>query len=66
MGLTLLCVIVWLAQFISLGLSTNLMPAFGNGDSTKSYLTLLPTILFNYGFVATIPSCEGKCALTLI
>jgi hypothetical protein len=53
---TLLCVGVWAAQFIWLGLNLELMPAFGAGATASTYLSALPTILFNYGFVATIPS----------
>lgn len=52
--LTLGCMGTWLANFIAIGLQPSIMPMFGSGAS--DFLPLLPTILFNYGFVATIPS----------
>jgi amino acid permease len=56
MMLTLLCVAIWAAQFIALGIQPSLMPALGTGGSAFTYVSALPTVLFNYGFVATIPS----------
>ena len=52
--LTLGCMGTWLANFIAIGLQPSIMPMFGSGAS--DFLPLLPTILFNYGFVATVPS----------
>ena len=58
MALLVACVVVWVAQFIGLGLSSALMPPFAttaSGGPTQ-YTSVLPTVLFNYGFVATTPS----------
>jgi amino acid permease len=54
MLLTLVCVIVWVFNFISIGLTPAFVPAFGSG--VLNYAPLISTVLFNYGFVATIPS----------
>jgi hypothetical protein len=54
MLLTLVCVFVWFADFSSRGLSLDNMPALPS--NFEAYPTLLSTVIFNYGFVATIPS----------
>jgi hypothetical protein len=43
-------------EFVALGLKPALMPAFGEGGGAFTYISALPTILFNYGSVATLPS----------
>ena len=55
MLLTFLCVIVWVLNFWYMGLQTDRLPTWAP-DPTNGYLQLLPSILFNYGFVTTIPS----------
>lgn len=47
MVLTLMCIIVWMANFIWMGLDPESMPMFGQG--AVSYAPLLSTVLFNYG-----------------
>lgn len=55
MLLTFVCVIVWVLNFCAMGLKKTLLPDMApNGDT--GYLQLLPAILFNYGFVTTVPS----------
>ena len=55
MLLTFVCVIVWVANFCAMGLKSTFLPSVApHGDT--GYLQLLPAILFNYGFVTTIPS----------
>jgi hypothetical protein len=44
------------ARSACLQTSGQMMPAFGN--TGQEYFQLLPAVLFNFGFVATIPSCE--------
>lgn len=61
MFLTVVCVIVWVVQFCSLGLQPSYLPAFGDG--VLSYTSVLSTVLFNYGFVCTIPSWLNEKAL---
>jgi len=56
MVLTLVCVGVWLADFLSRGVVGANMPATVPGLAWSGYVPLLSTVLFNYGFVATIPS----------
>ena len=56
MLLTLVCVGVWVADFFSHGVDGANMPATLPGLAWSSYVPLLSTVLFNYGFVATIPS----------
>jgi len=51
---TLLCVGVWVANFFAVPIDASNMPAFPPDNSALP--SLLSTILFNYGFVATIPS----------
>lgn len=55
MILTFVCVTVWVLNFCAMGLKSSLLPATAPDPST-GYLQLLPAILFNYGFVTTIPS----------
>jgi hypothetical protein len=55
MLLTFMCVAVWIFNFCAIGLKSSLLPAFAPASDT-GYLSLLPAILFNYGFVNTIPS----------
>ena len=55
MLLTFVCVGVWVLNFCAIGLKSSLLPAFAPASDT-GYLLLLPAILFNYGFVNTIPS----------
>lgn len=47
MVLTLMCIFVWMANFIWMGLDPVSMPMFGQG--AVSYAPLLSTVLFNYG-----------------
>ena len=54
MLLTVVCVVVWFFDFSSRGLHWENMPALPSNFS--AYPTLLSTVIFNYGFVATIPS----------
>ena len=54
MVLTVVCVVVWLCDFTGRGLHAANMPALP--PNYDAYPTLLSTVLFNYGFVATIPS----------
>jgi hypothetical protein len=55
MLLTVVCVCVWFADFTTRGtLAIAHMPAFP--PNSNAYPTLLSTVIFNYGFVATIPS----------
>jgi hypothetical protein len=49
-----ICIIIWVANFCVIGLNSANVPLFGNQAS--AYDGYLSTILFNYGFVATIPS----------
>ena len=67
-ALNVACVLVWAANFVAMGLSADNMPAFAappapgagpsNGGSwvVAAYAPLLPTVLFNFGFVTTCPS----------
>ena len=44
-------------QFVALGLRPALLPAFGaagGGGGAAAYAALVPTVLFNYGFVASV------------
>ena len=61
MLLTVVCVVVWFFDFSSRGLHTENMPALPSNFS--AYPTLLSTVIFNYGFVATIPSWLNEKAL---
>lgn len=54
MILTVVCILIWMINFIVMGLKPSYVPAFGSGIG--NYTPLLSTILFNYGFVATLPS----------
>jgi hypothetical protein len=56
MILTLVCVAVWVANFFVSGVDAANMPAALPGLAWSNYVPLLSTVLFNYGFVATIPS----------
>jgi amino acid permease len=56
MALTLVCVGVWVANFMAHGVDGANMPAVLPGLSWTDYGPLLSSVLFNYGFVATIPS----------
>jgi hypothetical protein len=58
MGLLTLCVIIWCINFIAIGLNGTLAPVFATAASggAQSYTGVLPTVLFNFGFVATVPS----------
>jgi hypothetical protein len=58
MGLLTLCVAVWVVQFFALGFSNGSLPAFAppNTGGAQAYSSVLPTVLFNYGYIATIPS----------
>jgi hypothetical protein len=58
MGLLSLCVVIWCINFIVIGLDGSLAPVFATAASggAQSYTSVLPTVLFNYGFVATTPS----------
>lgn len=60
MVLTVVCIVVWVANFIAIGLVPANVPMFGTGLAT--YAPLLSTVLFNYGFVATIPSWYNEKA----
>ena len=67
-ALNIACVLVWAANFVAMGLSADNMPAFaappapgssGGGGSSwvvSAYSPLLPTVMFNFAFVATCPS----------
>eukprot|EP00047_Mylnosiga_fluctuans_P023645 m.142786 g.142786 ORF g.142786 m.142786 type:complete len:543 (-) comp9654_c0_seq5:255-1883(-) len=46
------CVMVWSAQFIDLGLHASRIPAVATGG----YDGVISNIVFNYGYVATVPS----------
>jgi amino acid permease len=57
------CVLVWAANFVAMGLSADNMPAFAAPSASSppnwalaAYAPLLPTVLFNFGFVTTCPS----------
>ena len=52
MALLSACVFVWMGQFMEMGLDAVRMPAV----STSGYDIVLSSIIFNYGYVATIPS----------
>jgi len=54
MILTVVCILTWMINFIVIGLQPSLVPAFGTG--INNYTPLVSTVLFNYGFVATLPS----------
>jgi hypothetical protein len=60
MALILVCEVVWLANLAALGLSadslTVLSPQASSDGWLAAYSGILPTVLFNYGFVAAIPS----------
>jgi hypothetical protein len=43
-------------QFCVIGLSTSLMPTLVLGQGITPYTQVLATVMFNYGFVATMPS----------
>ncbi|RYY33142.1 hypothetical protein EON62_04525, partial [archaeon] len=67
MVLVILSLVVWIANFCVLGLSSALMPAVAayKGRATvNAYTSVLPTIIYNYGFVATIPSWLNEKAPT--
>ena len=51
---SVLCIVIWVANFIVMGLHPEYVPWYGT--TASSYEGWLSTILFNYGFVATIPS----------
>lgn len=46
------CVFVWVSQFISDGLNEGTMPTV----NTSGFPSVLATVLFNYGYVPTVPS----------
>jgi amino acid permease len=52
--LSIICIVVWVANFVAMGLHPEFVPLFGTDGS--DYEGWLSTVLFNYGFVATIPS----------
>ena len=54
MLLTVVCVFVWVADFMRFSPTIANMPALPPDSSALP--TLLSTVVFNYGFVATIPS----------
>jgi hypothetical protein len=45
------CIFAWIAQFLDFGLTPSYVPAFGG-----SYGSVLAIVVFNYGFIMTIPS----------
>jgi hypothetical protein len=49
----LLCMITWIFQFNDIGFQPSYVPATG---SPSSMLSSLSAIIFNYGFVASVPS----------
>lgn len=53
-GIVLLaaCVFVWMAQFIDFGLYADRMPVVATGG----FDVVLSSVVFNYGYVATVPS----------
>lgn len=55
MGLLLVTIAVWVANFCGVGFAAGTLPAIGSGGM-QAYSAVLPTVLFNYGFVATTPS----------
>ncbi len=46
-----ICLLLWLVQFLVLGLEPSRMPALGSG-----YGSVLSVVVFNFGFIMTIPS----------
>ena len=69
-ALNVLCVLVWCANFVAMGLSADSMPAFASAPAPGSggpanwalaaYAPLVPTVVFNYAFVATTPSWANE------
>jgi hypothetical protein len=53
-GIVLLssCIFIWMAQWISDGLHSERLPT----SNTDGFPMVLSTVIFNYGFVATVPS----------
>lgn len=53
------CLIVWIVQFFADGLVASRMPAFGPTNTPSgiaAMVAVMPTVVYNYGFVATVPS----------
>jgi hypothetical protein len=50
---TILCVLVWVLNFASMGLTTP-VPALNFAGS--GYQDIIPTVMFNFGFVTTVAS----------
>lgn len=52
------CVLLWTVNFLVMGFSAGSLPAFASSASggAQSYASVLPTCLFNYGFVTAVPS----------
>ena len=56
--LIVLCQVIWTINLASLGLSSASLTAMApaGSDGLAAYSSVLPTALFNFGFVASIPS----------
>lgn len=52
-ALIIICVVTWVANFCAMGLVTPIPTFAGEGGD---YSNVLSTVLFNYGFVTTVPS----------
>jgi hypothetical protein len=55
MILLTLCITLWVIQFCVLGLQPSLLPTAGAATG-GAYSSLISTVVFNFGFVATVPS----------